>query len=1131
MEKSSVCNFRKSKRIAKFVLVLLVGLCATAFSTVAIAFANGSNPSEIDSTPSNTLREGYPSSTVLSSKDSQFIKPSVGLVMVDATEDGSNRLLRSGPVCQIVRDVAGEATVFQTYTTLADAITASITGDTIEMLVDEYNMVGQVIPAGKSLVLTNSASCPKTTFYADTVLTSKLTIFTIESGASLEIRGKPMGDSTNSIVLDGSKISTAHNVRGLTNRGNLILNNVTVRKFTYGPTTSGDGGAALLAEGTTVIKGQSKITRNEVTSGHTWIVGGIFSHGGTLLISENAEVTENKGYDGGGIGVGGNSVVTLRDHATIAQNISTNPGGGVYIYNADYTEVRSGTFNMEGGSITGNFATNYGGGGIFIHAGGTLNISGGTISNNATTAGRTGGGVYGYTHDRVQINVWGTPVVRDNVVGATWNEATYTFTTSSPKTSNITLSGSTSPSLLYLTVKGDLLSGSYIGVNTVDAPRNLAGAQFGWISPSGSTFKGLHYFKNDNDNKIYGMKSDADKVVWVEGTCQIIRKISGVSTFIGMYPTLDEACKEVITGDTIEIFKSHAVTDVSKITVDNVIIGTAPLVSPSAPGALCFQPGAGETNKASITRVNAGKTILSTSFHTEVHDVIFDGEQKVAATRLIEAQNGSELELIDCIARNNVTTAISAYEGSKVIVDKTTITQTKDSIVSEGDITIKNTTITNNQVTTAIGGAVDVFGGKITLSNLVTIADNFYLGKQANIRLRVASDVINILDKLADGSRVGVSVKSLTEHVPFHRFARGFLAGAVADTQVAAQSLQYFFDDYVPSITIAANNPSARPDLDSYLFFAGVDFKFTKLSDRSEVPLSGAVFRVYAYLLGDIPEKTYLAESTVQSSSDWQQIGGDFTSNELGLVDFGALGNGYYRIYEVTTPANHTAYSGQWVLEADSTKAQENKLIFTSIKENIDDLTLDFEMIQSGDSYLYQVKNHYLSGDLKVSKQMSGSYADKTKQCDFTGIISSETAPIFTDFTAQVYGSDGTAVGDSFEVPFNTTFTFNLIHGQYILINGLPEGTLFKIIEQPMDGYAEGIQSVVPSGAEQLLVEESSVSGKIAQGVTDIGYTNTYKHVVPTGLRLFNIALFPVLALIILVLYLIISRKIRISRS
>ncbi len=89
--------------------------------------------------------------------------------------------------------------------------------------------------------------------------------------------------------------------------------------------------------------------------------------GGVITGGNNQGVNVNGGFDM----YGGN----------IVGNTATN-GGGVY--------VTDGTFNMYGGNIKGNKATN--GGGVYVNS--VFNIYGGSITDNTATG--NGGGVYDY---------------------------------------------------------------------------------------------------------------------------------------------------------------------------------------------------------------------------------------------------------------------------------------------------------------------------------------------------------------------------------------------------------------------------------------------------------------------------------------------------------------------------------------------------------------------------------------------------------------------------------------------------------------------------------------------------------------------------------------------------------------
>jgi hypothetical protein len=113
---------------------------------------------------------------------------------------------------------------------------------------------------------------------------------------------------------------------------------------------------------------------------------------GTLKMYAGAIATGNTRT--GGSDTGGSGVIVseggyfLLDGGTISNNSSSNGGGGVNIWR--------GTFEMKNGSITNN-KTTFGGGGVSIGENGIFNMSGGTISGNIATdyeGYSRGGGVY-----------------------------------------------------------------------------------------------------------------------------------------------------------------------------------------------------------------------------------------------------------------------------------------------------------------------------------------------------------------------------------------------------------------------------------------------------------------------------------------------------------------------------------------------------------------------------------------------------------------------------------------------------------------------------------------------------------------------------------------------------------------
>ena len=114
--------------------------------------------------------------------------------------------------------------------------------------------------------------------------------------------------------------------------------------------------------------------------------GGVYVDETGTFEMTGGDITGNtSSSNGGGVYVasGGTFTMTKESTGKIAENTS-NYGGGVYVY---------GTFEMKGGSITGNMAKYYGGG-VYVRTNGEFAMSGGSITGN--TAKYYGGGVNVY---------------------------------------------------------------------------------------------------------------------------------------------------------------------------------------------------------------------------------------------------------------------------------------------------------------------------------------------------------------------------------------------------------------------------------------------------------------------------------------------------------------------------------------------------------------------------------------------------------------------------------------------------------------------------------------------------------------------------------------------------------------
>ena len=150
----------------------------------------------------------------------------------------------------------------------------------------------------------------------------------------------------------------------------ICLNGMQIEKVvdntgSVGPVFEVPAGSTLTLTDCTGNGGNGRIVCNESSNG-----SGVYVNGGTLNLY-SGQITKSYGQKGTG------------------SNSSNKYGGGVYVNNG-------GTFNMNGGAITGNHA-NYGGG-VYVKSG-AFTMNGGTITGNTSsggygTLGFGGAGVY-----------------------------------------------------------------------------------------------------------------------------------------------------------------------------------------------------------------------------------------------------------------------------------------------------------------------------------------------------------------------------------------------------------------------------------------------------------------------------------------------------------------------------------------------------------------------------------------------------------------------------------------------------------------------------------------------------------------------------------------------------------------
>ena len=152
-----------------------------------------------------------------------------------------------------------------------------------------------------------------------------------------------------------------------------------------------------------------------------------------------------------------NSGAFTMNGGSITGNTAKNNGGGVFMY-------KKTTFTMENGTITGNNAGS--GGGVCVVSNVTFNMKDGTISGNNATRN---GGVCGATDATFTFN--GTVNITGNCKGGTLNDETGKYTGGTKN--NVHLFPEQN-----ITIGAGLTNDARIGITTTDKPMENFQAQF-----------------------------------------------------------------------------------------------------------------------------------------------------------------------------------------------------------------------------------------------------------------------------------------------------------------------------------------------------------------------------------------------------------------------------------------------------------------------------------------------------------------------------------------------------------------------------------------------------------------------------------------------------------------------------
>jgi hypothetical protein len=125
---------------------------------------------------------------------------------------------------------------------------------------------------------------------------------------------------------------------------------------------------------------RSGVIRGNTTKGING--GGVWVNDGTFEMSGGTVSGNNAEYGGAGVYVNNAGASFKMSGGTISGNEATGAGASGY---GGGVKVQKGTFEMSGGTITGNIACGeLGGGGVYVYASGTFTKNGGTIYGEDT---------------------------------------------------------------------------------------------------------------------------------------------------------------------------------------------------------------------------------------------------------------------------------------------------------------------------------------------------------------------------------------------------------------------------------------------------------------------------------------------------------------------------------------------------------------------------------------------------------------------------------------------------------------------------------------------------------------------------------------------------------------------------
>ncbi|RGM79315.1 hypothetical protein DXB94_04375 [Butyricicoccus sp. OM06-6AC] len=230
----------------------------------------------------------------------------------------------------------------------------------------------------------------------------------------------------SNIVIDGAATHAAEtdSIIKAANGGTIVLNSGAILQNNK----AAQFGSGILANnGVNITMEDGAIIRNNTNSNYE-LGGGILIGNGSTFTMNGGEISGNTANGGGGVAIIGSTMVmndgVISNNSTYRTSGQGSYGAGVYV--ADYANASGGdtlftatpaSFEMNGGTITGNTALDYGGGVLTFPQRSqkiTININNGEISGNKVTEG-SGGAVAAFFGE-TELNINGGTLTKNSAL-------------------------------------------------------------------------------------------------------------------------------------------------------------------------------------------------------------------------------------------------------------------------------------------------------------------------------------------------------------------------------------------------------------------------------------------------------------------------------------------------------------------------------------------------------------------------------------------------------------------------------------------------------------------------------------------------------------------------------------------